>query len=220
MTIPSYPMRPMNGGPLPIARPKRGTWAYEPKFNGWRTIIHAPSGAMFNRKGDRLSIEHEFAPALANLKKRWCVLPDMLGGIVEWLDCEALERRHKLGQGSLVLFDYIPRSYDKTSWEDRQQRLYDTFFNDQPEGFATYPFEQFPPQENAILNPSYHYSYGDNDPDMSPDAAWLRLQAINKAYGCQFFEGLVAKRTDSPYTTQRRSPDIETPHWIKHRWEF
>jgi hypothetical protein len=34
------------------------------------------------------------------------------------------------------------------------------------------------------------------------------------------FEGLVAKRVDSIYPTRLRSPEIELPFWMKHRWAF
>ena len=52
---------------------------------------------MFNRKLEPLSISHEFAPALEMLH----ALP------WEWSDAEALERRHKIGQGSLILLDAL-----------------------------------------------------------------------------------------------------------------
>ena len=34
------------------------------------------------------------------------------GGAVEWFDCEALERRHGLGRGTLLVFDYIQAGHD------------------------------------------------------------------------------------------------------------
>jgi hypothetical protein len=43
----TYPARPINGGPLPNARPKQGVWYYEPKYNGWRALVHIPTGTMF-----------------------------------------------------------------------------------------------------------------------------------------------------------------------------
>ena len=42
-TPPTYPARPVNGGAFPRALPKRGTWSYEPKLNGWRTLVHTPT---------------------------------------------------------------------------------------------------------------------------------------------------------------------------------
>lgn len=49
---------------------------------------------------------------------------------------------------------------------------------------------------------------------------WSILQECNKLWNAEIFEGFVAKRLDSPYPRQLRSPNQETPHWIKHRWEF
>ena len=96
-TTPFYPLRPVNGGPLDRALPKSCDWHYEPKVNGWRTLVHVPTGTMFNRKGERLSIEKEFSVALCRLG---------VGDEFEWLDCEALDRRHKFGRGSLIVLDW------------------------------------------------------------------------------------------------------------------
>ena len=49
---------------------------------------------------------------------------------------------------------------------------------------------------------------------------WKRLKAANKAYGCELFEGLVAKRRDSRYPIQLRRADDEFAGWMKHRWSF
>jgi hypothetical protein len=62
-----YPARPVNGGPLPKALAKSGDWSLEGKYNGWRAWVHNPTGAMFNRKLEPLSISHEFKSALAKL---------------------------------------------------------------------------------------------------------------------------------------------------------
>ena len=61
---PTYPARPINGGGLELAPPKPGQWRYEPKYNGWRALVHAPTGSMFNRYGQPLSIAAEFGRAL------------------------------------------------------------------------------------------------------------------------------------------------------------
>lgn len=225
--IPPFPARPINGGPLDRARPKPfpERWAYEPKVNGWRAVIHTPTGSMFNRKGEPMSIADEFSTVLGAIRmacmdlRNACM--DLQAGAFapEWLDCEAFERRHALGRGSLVLFDYIPKPTDKTPWRERQQLLYDTFFRQVFPHFEIYPFEHINPPENKILHFSYTYSDLDSDAEMRPLAAWKRLQALNKHMKAELFEGLVAKRTDAPYP-HTTSPTHETPHWIKHRWEF
>lgn len=205
--IPSYPLRPANGGPLHLARPKRGQWTYEPKINGWRALVHAPTGRMWNRRGERLSIEREFAAVLEAI--RTADLPPEM----EWLDCEALERRHALGRGSLVLLDYIPT--DKATYDERQNALYAAMVGT----LTPWPVEHECPPEDRLLHFAYTYEYGD-DPDICPDGAWDRLQALNKHWNAEVFEGFVAKRIDSPYPRQLRSPNLESAHWVKHRWEF
>lgn len=205
--IPSYPLRPMNGGPLPIARPKRGKWVYEPKINGWRALVHAPTGRMWNRRGQRLTIEQEFTAVLDAIQN--ATLPPE----IEWLDCEALERRHALGKGSLVLLDYL--APDATPYEARQQTLYNAL----QDTLTAWPVEQVSPPEDRLLHFAYTYQEGGDD-DLNPTAAWKRLQALNTHWGAEVFEGFVAKRIDSPYPRQLRSPNQESHHWIKHRWEF
>src|SRR5216684_4296844 len=58
---------------------------------------------MWNRHGALLTIGDCFRPALRALAK---LAPR---GLV-WADCEALERRHNLGRGTLVVLDVIPES--------------------------------------------------------------------------------------------------------------
>ena len=72
MTAPpllTFPARPIQGGRLELALPKRGLWFIEPKLNGWRALIHTPSGTMWNRHGALLTIADCFRPALAALAK-------------------------------------------------------------------------------------------------------------------------------------------------------
>ena len=91
------------GGRTELAPPKRGLWYAEPKLNGWRALIHTPTGTMWNRHGDLLTIAEFFRPALAALAK----LADQR---IVWADCEALERRHNLGRGTLVVLDFVPET--------------------------------------------------------------------------------------------------------------
>lgn len=94
---PTYPVRPHDGGPLPGAPPKAGDWAYEPKYNGWRALVHAPTGAIWNRRGAPLTIQPQFREALAELAR----------SDARWLDVEALERRHDRARGTLVVLNVI-----------------------------------------------------------------------------------------------------------------
>jgi len=60
-----------------------------------------------------------------------------------------------------------------------------------------------------------------NRPDLLPGTLenWEALRRINREWSAEFYEGLVAKRTDSPYP-RATSATQETPHWMKHRWPF
>jgi hypothetical protein len=198
----------MNGGPLHRARPKRGTWAYEPKVNGWRALVHAPTSRMWNRRGKRLSIEHEFTAVLEAIRNA-DLPPEM-----EWLDCEALERRHDLGRGSLVILDYLAPS--KTTYDERKLSLADAIHpcGEIRKGFERWQFDRVPPPSDSAILFQSPFTASDID------YYWQALQDLNKLWNAEVFEGFVAKRADSPYTRQLRSPNLESPYWIKHRWEF
>lgn len=208
VSIPTYPLRPINGGPWTTARrfPKPGTWYYEPKYNGWRTLVHAPTGSMFNRHGQRLSIEHDFAEALEKAKAL----------NIEWLDCEALERRHGLGRGTLIVLDALLDN-TKLMYHERRYMLHLAqsmkLIDDGRQ------LNKAPAPNSLVLVPSY--TDPANTPGtVCPDGLWDILKQCNAALGCEFYEGFVAKRADSTYPRQLRSDDEETRTWVKHRWAF
>jgi hypothetical protein len=97
---PTYPARPIGGGRLELVPKKPGLWHAEPKYNGWRALVHCPTGTMWNRHGGRLTIAREFKNALDRLRA-------LSNQGLEWADCEALERRHSIGRGTLVVLDRI-----------------------------------------------------------------------------------------------------------------
>jgi len=196
----TYPARPINGGPFRKARTKPGEWFYEPKYNGWRALVHIPTGSMFNRRGEQLSIAAEFADALDILHR---VLD---ANAFKWADCEALERRHNIGQGTLMLLDVIPEPpFAQATYLERRAWIPNSVL------WECHPSNQ--PSKNTLYK----------SPRIAPMYAadvWSHLQEINQRWGCDFYEGLVAKQADSPYPIQLRSPDLDTPAWIKHRWQF
>ena len=196
----TYPARPLNGGPLERALPKPGQWHYEPKYNGWRALVHAPTGTMFNRYGQRLSIQQEFSAALALLRDL-----RLSNGtrVVEWFDGEALERRHGLGRGTLMVFDYIGSGKGEPCLL-RKQRL--------AESLAVHEYA-VPPQPDRV------YSVASITPDeLDVLEFYRRLKQLNAQWGCPFYEGVVAKRSDSLYPVQLRSATLEFAGWMKHRW--
>ena len=183
ITIPTYPARPINGGRLELASAKRGNWLSECKWNGWRAEVHTPTGLMWNRHGKPLSIAREFTSALAQVK----------GCGIEWLDVEALERRHNIGRGTLIVLDAI---VPDMPYEQRKAMVSDRF-----------PVASMEPSEigcdSVCASPFFD------------DAAFL-YESLKKHSG--FFEGIVMKRSQSPYPFQLRSDAKETLDWVKHRF--
>ena len=113
-----------------------------------------------------------------------------------WADCEALERRHNLGRGTLVVLDVVPK-FGTPSYEQRRAMLesllpIDAVFS----GDASRPV----PCDAVVLTPTTRAgSHADTL------AYYKRLRAANRALGCDFFEGVVMTRADSPYPVQLRS---------------
>ena len=205
MTAPSlltFPARPIQGGRLELAPPKRGLWFAEPKLNGWRALIHTPTGTMWNRHGTLLTIADCFRPALAALAKL------ASRGLV-WADCEALERRHNLGRGTLVVLDIIPES--GTPIYTARRALLESLLPCDPvfDGDISRPV----PSGAVVLTPARRA-------DLHADALafYQRLRAANRALGCDFFEGVVMKRADSIYPVQLLSAMEEFRGWVKHRF--
>ena len=205
MKIPAlitYPARPIQGGRLELAPPKRGLWYAEPKLNGWRALIHTPTGTMWNRHGALLTIADCFRPALGALAK-------LAGRGLVWADCEALERRHDLGRGTLVVLDGVPKS-GTPRYEERRATLEsllptDTVFS----GDTSRPV----PCGVVVLTPTIR---ADSHSDAL--AFYQRLRDANRALRCDFFEGLVMKRADSSYPVQLRSATQAFRSWVKHRF--
>lgn len=201
MNPPTFPARPMKGGPLDRARqkPEPEAWFYEPKVNGWRVLIDVKNKKMWTRYNRPSSVEHKFQPALDQLVAAF-------GGF-GWLDCEALGLRALgAGLGSLVVFDICNLPGD--SYEQRQEIL-DLALQD-----VVWPWSiNAKPAQDVIYR--------------LPRCGWPRadelyadLKAANAALGLELYEGVVAKHGRKTYPTQLRSATEETPWWVKHRWDY
>lgn len=190
----TYPARPINGGEYDPAISKPGRWAYEPKYNGWRVLVHAPSRTCWNRHGGALSIASEFKHALWQL----ALTAELYPGF-EWLDCEGLSRRHAIGKGTLLVLD--APSLARLEYTDRYRRI--------AERFATHNILRLP-ENNAV------YAVHSQCHDL--EGFWQALRDANANFGVEFYEGFVAKRIDSPYPCQLRHPDEKCKAWVKHRF--
>jgi len=197
-TPPTYPARPIGGGRLELAPRKSGLWHAEPKYNGWRALVHCPSGTMWNRHGSRLTIAREFESALEELRS---LAP--LG--LEWADCEALERRHAIGRGTLVVLDWVVESATYLERREFLSSLIET------ERLSLGEWSTFP-SDALVLTPSLA------DEGDAVHAFYNSLKERNRALGSPFYEGVVMKRANSPYPIQLRSDSEEFRGWVKHRF--
>ena len=205
MNVPSlitYPARPIQGGRLELAPPKRGLWYAEPKLNGWRALVHTPTGTMWSRHGALLTIADCFRPALGALAKL------ASRGLV-WADCEALERRHNLGRGTLIVLDVIPET-GAPSYEQRRVMLESLLPTD---AVFSGDASRAVPCGAVVLAPTMR---AQSQADAL--AFYQRLREANRALRCDFFEGVVMKRAESSYPVQLRSATEEFRGFVKHRF--
>lgn len=199
----TYPARPIQGGRLELAPPKRGVWFAEPKFNGWRALVHTPSGTMWNRHGGRLTIAHCFMEALHQLRE----LADE--GLI-WADCEALERRHHVARGTLIVLDVVPHDPLFTpSYAERREFLESLRLPQEPFSSGLHAGDEPP----LLLTTSRMVTSQNESLTF-----YQSLRQSNHALGAEFFEGVVMKRADAVYPVQLRSSTEETRSWVKHRW--
>lgn len=177
----TYPTRPISGGNLEYAGKYFGEWLYEPKYDGWRALIDIPNSKMWNRYGQPLSIESCFDKVIKELKKFK----------FEYLDVEALQRRHKIAQGSFIVLD-IP--IKGMSYSERRKILEDNFqildVNDTPKPCSIY----IPPTFND------------------------KFELWNTLKNNPFYEGIVGKKTNSIYPIQTLSSDKEFNNWVKFKY--
>jgi ATP-dependent DNA ligase len=190
ITPPTFPARPINGGPFDKAPDKFGEWGYELKWNGWRLMVHGPSGTAFNRHLEPSTISDKFPKALAGLKRASKVTG------IEWWDVEALERRHEFAKGTLIVLDAVVRDMVYT---DRKAILRKTF--------DSIPW----PCKKDSLYSSDHFTNG--------ASLWEDARAFNEGTP-EFIEGIVAKRLNSEYPFQLRKAEQTFPFWVKHRIHF
>ena len=171
-------------------------------MNEWRALIHTPTGTMWNRHGALLTIADCFRPAPAALAK-------LAGRGLVWADCEALERRHNLGRGTLVVLDVVPES-GAPGYEERRAMLESLVDTD---AVFSGDASRSVPCGVVVLTPTMR---ADSHADAL--AFYRRLCEANRALRCDFFEGIVMKQADSIYPVQLRSATEECRGWVKHRF--
>ncbi len=195
----TFPARPIQGGKLDKAPKKTGLWFAEPKYNGWRALVHCPSGTMWNRHGGRLSIAGEFASPLRELRR----LAE--AGLV-WADCEAMGRRHKVGCGTLIVLDWVPEDGSPV-YEERRKFLE-----------SLVPLERMSLGEESIPANSLLLTPSMADADGAALRLYESLRSVNRQARVDVFEGVVMKRGGSLYPVQLRSAGEESRCLVKHRY--
>lgn len=199
----TYPARPVNGGRLESAPKKVGPWICQPKIDDWRAILHAPTGRIWNRHGEPLSIAADIQPAIKFIQSR----------DYDWLDVGVLERRHEMLKGRVVIFDFIPPEDNppcRAPYSSRRECL--------KRDFDSLPANPANAGDRLVfLIPEWA---GDKI-EISYDCLQIINADIKKQTGTEhnFYEGIVCKRTDKPYPVQLLSPNKETPWMIKHRFD-
>jgi hypothetical protein len=205
----SYPARPTNGGALERALPKVGAWAWQPKIDDWRVVIHVPTRRVWNREGEPSAIRHKIARAL-----------DLLPPVFDWLDAGVVGLRTRLALNSIVVFDYMPPTGEEgATYSERRTHLEEVFDDELPRSIELATGPQV--RDRVFLIPEY--ARADERANVywnHPLAIYQALQAENAELGkLRLYEGLVAKRIDKPYPLQLRSPRTETPWMVKHRFD-
>jgi len=188
---PFYPARPIPGGRFDPCLLPLGDRRYECKANGWRSLVRNGSRAMFNRYLEPLSITEEFVEALTLLEDAY---PDE-----PWIDVEAMDRRHGLLRGALLVLD-LP--CQRGTYLQRRA-IIET---------AT-PTLPYLPVGNDGRHKLYHLPSFKQDQAATMYAAY---QDANELLGVPLYEGLVSKKADSLYPQDSKQKDY--PGWIKYRF--
>lgn len=208
---PTFPARPTNGGPFPLAPSKRGSWLAEPKYNGVRILLELETGLIWNRHNSLLATHGDYSHAVATINKQYSALRK-LG--VTWLDVEGLGRvkggrldsTNLFMAGSVVVLDMIGA---KDFAQQERTNLLNTFWDTLKIG-----------EEGAlrrVYRPPAVFRLGEDSHTMN---LWTALEKRNNELGIKFYEGVVMKRVDATYPMQNRSENEKTTAWVKHRWNW
>jgi hypothetical protein len=158
---------------------------------------------MWNRHGARLTIAHCFKDALDELH-------DLADEGLIWADCEALERRHHVARGTLIVLDAIPADPAFTpSYAERREFLESLRIPQEPFSSGLHEGDASPlllTTSRMVTNQNAVFEF------------YFGLKAANRRLGCEFFEGVVVKKADAPYPVQLRSSTEECRALVKHRW--
>ena len=225
-SLPFFHQRPMTGGRF------EQQLGFIPqllslKYNGWMALIHLTSMRMFNRHGQPLSISDEFASVINTLSRHSIRIPHQLSDPA-WLVCEALQRRHDIGRGSLFVIDYwdclsTQDPHAGTHWKNSKGRysagtskssMHAPPFIERHERLRTFlpvhDWRDKPRENNVYLIDQFAAS------DERATDIWEEIPEVNERWGCEFYEGFVATHRNSQLKPQYNSNN-KCSHIIKYR---
>jgi hypothetical protein len=200
------PPAPLNGGALDTAPRKVGEWIWQPKIDDWRAIIHTPTGTVWNQYGQLSSISGKFETALRHLQEGCEGRPRL-----EWLDVGMMENRNDLMRGCIVVLDLIEANTPFIARRAVLRICFPVLPVDVADLLRT--------TGGQVRDSIYLINQWENvetPADALKRQQWLKSQ--NEHIGHKFYEGLVAKKENSPYPFFQ-SPKTQTPDWIKHRFD-
>lgn len=179
--------------------PAGDDWSYEIKFDGYRILARIDGGkvALFTRNG------HDWTAKLNNLAEAVKDLNIPSG----WLDGEVV----KLGANAIPDFGGLHRSFETGQLEDIRYFVFDIPF------YAGYDLRDARLADRRALLSNLLSKAASNQVLFSEDFAASGSDMLHSA--CRLgLEGVIGKRKDSPYVSDRSS------NWIKlkcvHRQEF
>lgn len=227
--FPGFPPNPISGGKdlesLDAHIRQKVRYA-EPKYNGWRGLIHRKTGVIYNRHGSILSIDKKrIEPALKLIMEASDPAKEVPPPV--WLDCEILLNRHGIAVGTVIIFDglwenwregnYMNRKYALAHrWSPHRTRRLTTF--DHPVMISA-PMAKFTPGLRDILvDGDEVYAFGDPIP-INPKIKFLlaKMEETNRVLKGPVYEGIVIKNEQSEYKLFPREGKF--PAWMKIRFD-
>ncbi len=194
-TLITFPMRPKSGADFCSSNMKGDArFVAEPKINGIRFVANLETKESWNRHNEPLTDSAKFLPALTELAA--LLLP--LG--ITWVDCESWGRYEGQACMLFVIDMIFPASNPLAGRTYRERRAV---------------LESALPIWDGLTFPSVVLM-----PSGESTRMWNRMLELRQVPGNEkLVEGVVLKRVDSLYETQRVSATRENSKWTKFRFD-
>lgn len=191
----TFPMRPKSGADFCSSNMQTDArFVAEPKINGIRFVANLETKESWNRHNEPLTDSAKFLPALTELAA--LLLP--LG--ITWVDCESWGRYEGQTCMLFVIDMIFPASAPEASRTYLQRRAV---------------LEAAIPVWDGLTFPSVVLM-----PSGESTRMWNRMLELRQVPGNEkLVEGIVLKRVDSLYETQRVSATRENLKWTKFRFD-